>query len=207
MPSPLALIWPKSESLLNMPQLVLKRRDFLGITITGAAALFWKPAKAKALGGKLPEIGEQAPNFDLPGTLGGGASKNWNLADWAGRWLVLYFYPRDFTSGCTIEAHGFQESLKEFNAHQCDVAAVSADSVDDHESFCSSEGLDFTLLSDPEGKVSRQYGSWMAPYSLRHTFLIDPKGVLRARWTGVRPVGHAQDVLNTLVSEQSNSIA
>tara|TARA_B100001079_G_scaffold6906_1_gene5821 strand:- start:751 stop:1323 length:573 start_codon:yes stop_codon:yes gene_type:complete len=190
-----------------MPQLVLKRRDFLGITMTGATALFWKPSKAKALGGKLPEIGEQAPDFNLPGTLGGGASKNWNLDDWAGRWLVLYFYPRDFTSGCTIEAHGFQESLKEFNAHQCDVAAVSADSVDDHESFCSSEGLDFTLLSDPEGKVSRQYGSWMAPYSLRHTFLIDPKGVLRARWTGVRPVGHAQDVLKTLLSEQSNSIA
>ena len=190
-----------------MPQLVLKRRDFLGITMTGATALFWKPSKAKALGGKLPEIGEQAPDFNLPGTLGGGTSKNWNLDDWAGRWLVLYFYPRDFTSGCTIEAHGFQESLKEFNSHQCDVAAVSADSVDDHESFCSSEGLDFTLLSDPEGKVSRLYGSWMAPYSLRHTFLIDPKGVLRARWTGVRPVGHAQDVLKTLLSEQSNSIA
>ena len=190
-----------------MPQFVLKRRDFLGITMTGAAVLFWKPSKAKALGGKLPEIGEKAPRFDLPGTLGGGASKNWKLDNWAGRWLVLYFYPRDFTSGCTIEAHGFQESLKEFNAHQCDVAAISADSVDDHESFCSSEGLDFTLLSDPEGKVSREYGSWMAPYSLRHTFLIDPEGVLRARWTGVRPVGHAQDVLNTLVSEQSNSIA
>ena len=190
-----------------MPQLVLKRRDFLGLTVTGAAALFWKPSRARALGGKLPEIGEQAPDFDLPGTLGGGPSKDWSLKDWSGRWLVLYFYPRDFTSGCTIEAHGFQESLKDFNANQCDIAAVSADSVDDHESFCSSEGLDFTLLSDPEGKVSRQYGSWMAPYSLRHTFLIDPEGVLRASWTGVRPVGHAQDVLNTLVSEQSNSIA
>ncbi|WP_066907787.1 MULTISPECIES: peroxiredoxin [unclassified Synechococcus] len=185
----------------------MKRRDFLGITVTGAAALLCKPSKARALGGKLPEIGEQAPHFDLPGTLGGGPSKDWSLENWSGRWLVLYFYPRDFTSGCTIEAHGFQESLKEFNEHQCDIAAVSADSVDDHESFCSSEGLDFTLLSDPEGKVSRQYGSWMAPYSLRHTFLIDPKGVLRARWTGVRPVGHAQDVLNTLVSEQSHSIA
>ena len=206
MPSPLALIG-QSLIVTDMPQFVLKRRDLLGITMTGAAVLFWKPSKAKALGGKLPEIGEKAPGFDLPGTLGGGASKNWKLNNWAGRWLVLYFYPRDFTSGCTIEAHGFQESLKEFNAHQCDVAAISADSVDDHESFCSSEGLDFTLLSDPEGKVSREYGSWMAPYSLRHTFLIDPEGILRARWTGVRPVGHAQDVLNTLVSEQSNSIA
>ena len=186
-----------------MPQLALKRRDFLGFTVTGAAALFWIPSRARALGGKLPEIGEPAPQFNLPGTLGGGPSKNWGLDSWTGRWLVLYFYPRDFTSGCTIEAHGFQESIQDFNALKCDIAAVSADSIDDHESFCSSEGLGFTLLSDPEGEVSRQYGSWMAPYSLRHTFLIDPDGILRARWTGVRPVGHAEDVLNTLVSEQS----
>ena len=190
-----------------MPQFVLKRRDFLGITITGAAALFWKPVQTRALGGKLPELGEPAPKFNLPGTQGGGPSKDWNLDHWSGRWLVVYFYPRDFTSGCTIEAHGFQEALKDFNAHQCDIAAVSADSVDDHESFCSSEGLDFTLLSDPQGKVSREYGSWMAPMSLRHTFLIDPEGIMRARWTGVRPVGHAQEVLDTLVSEQSHSIA
>ena len=73
-----------------MPQFVLKRRDLLGITMTGAAVLFWKPSKAKALGGKLPEIGEKAPGFDLPGTLGGGASKNWKLDNWAGRWPVSY---------------------------------------------------------------------------------------------------------------------
>ena len=185
---------------------MLRRRDFLGITLSGAAALLWKPNKVRALGGKLPEIGIKAPDFDLPGTQAGGSISNWSLESWSGRWLVLYFYPRDFTSGCTIEAHGFQDSLKDFNAHNCDIAAVSADSVDDHESFCSSEGLDFTLLSDPEGKVSREYGSWMSPYSLRHTFLIDPKGVLQATWTGVRPVGHAQDVLDTLLSKQTNSI-
>ena len=190
-----------------MPQPELKRRDFLGITVAGAIAVLWKPSRATALGGKLPEIGSEAPSFRLPGTKGGGPTKEWSLNDWSGRWLVLYFYPRDFTSGCTIEAHGFQETLEDFNARDCDIAAVSADSVDDHESFCSSEGLDFTLLSDPEGQVSRDYGSWMAPYSLRHTFLIDPKGVLRATWTGVRPVGHAQDVLKTLLAEQGNSIA
>ena len=205
MPSPSALIWPKSEPFV-MPQHELRRRDFLGITLTGAAALLWKPAGVSALGGKLPEIGDKAPDFDLPGTQGGGATRDWNLDAWTGRWLVLYFYPRDFTSGCTIEAHGFQETLKDFNSNNCDIAAISADSVDDHESFCSSEGLDFTLLSDPEGKVSREYGSWMAPYSLRHTFLIDPEGVLRARWTGVRPVGHAQEVFKTLLAEQGNSI-
>ena len=90
---------------------------------------------------------------------------------------MLYFYPRDFTSGCTIEAHGFQDALTDFQGHNCEIAAISADSVDDHESFCTSEGLGFTLLSDPDGAVSRDYGSWMAPYSLRHTFLIDPEGL------------------------------
>ena len=181
-----------------MPQFVLKRRDLLGITMTGAAVLFWKPSKAKALGGKLPEIGEKAPGFDLPGTLGGGASKNWKLDNWAGRWLVLYFYPRDFTSGCTIEAHGFQEALSAFKKQGAEVIAISADSVSDHESFCSSEELKFPLLSDPDGVVSKAYGSWMAPYSMRHTFIIDPESVLQAVWTGVRPVGHANEVLSRL---------
>ena len=118
-----------------MPQPELKRRDFLGITVAGAIAVLWKPSRATALGGKLPEIGSEAPSFRLPGTKGGGPTKEWSLNDWSGRWLVLYFYPRDFTSGCTIEAHGFQETLKDFNARDCDIAAVSADSVDDHLSL------------------------------------------------------------------------
>ena len=94
--------------------------------------------------------------------------------------------------------------MADFEGHNCEIAAISADSVDDHESFCTSEGLGFTLLSDPDGAVSRDYGSWMAPYSLRHTFLIDPEGLLRARWTGVRPVGHAKEVLSTLIAEQNS---
>ena len=82
---------------------------------------------------------------------------------------------------------------------------ISADSVDDHESFCESEGLSFPLLSDPDGTVSKAYGSWMAPYSLRHTFLIDPDGVLRERWVAVRPNGHAQEVLDSLVAFQTKA--
>ena len=82
---------------------------------------------------------------------------------------------------------------------------ISADSVDDHESFCESEGLSFPLLSDPDGTVSKAYGSWMAPYSLRHTFLIDPDGVLRKRWVAVRPNGHAREVLDSLVSFQTKA--
>ena len=189
-----------------MPRLQLNRRGFLGIALAGSAGLLWKPNSALALGGALPDLGVEAPDFNLPGTKADNTTTTWSLKDWSGSWLVLYFYPRDFTSGCTIEAHGFQEVLNDFKSHNCDIAAISADSVEDHESFCSSEGLDFTLLSDPNGKVSRLYGSWMAPFSLRHTFLIDPKGILRARWTGVRPVGHAREVLETLISEEKSSV-
>ena len=189
-----------------MPRLQLNRRGFLGIALAGSAGFLWKPNGVMALGGALPDLGMEAPNFNLPGTKANNTSTAWSLKDWSGSWLVLYFYPRDFTSGCTIEAHGFQESLNDFKSHNCEIAAISADSIEDHESFCSSEGLDFTLLSDPNGTVSRLYGSWMAPVSLRHTFLIDPKGILRARWTGVRPVGHAQEVLETLISEEKTSV-
>ena len=85
------------------------------------------------------------------------------------------------------------------------MVGISADSVDDHVSFCESEGLSFPLLSDPDGTVSKAYGSWMAPYSLRHTFLIDPNGILRQRWVAVRPSGHAQEVLDVIADLQNNT--
>jgi peroxiredoxin Q/BCP len=121
-----------------------------------------------------------------------------SLADFRGHWLVLYFYPRDFTSGCTLEARGFQRDLAEFSAREAAVVGVSADDGESHASFCGSEGLAFPLLSDRDGRISRRYGSWIAPYSQRHTFLIDPQGTLRHRWTAVRPGGHSQEVLAVL---------
>jgi peroxiredoxin Q/BCP len=78
------------------------------------------------------------------------------------------------------------------------VVGVSADDVEEHASFCDSEGLVFPLLSDPGGTVSQRYGSWIAPFSQRHTFLIDPDGVIRARWVAVRPQGHSREVLDEL---------
>jgi peroxiredoxin Q/BCP len=120
------------------------------------------------------------------------------LGDFSGSWLVLYFYPRDFTGGCTLEARGFQNDLQAFQRAGAAVVGVSADDPDSHASFCSEEGLAFPLLSDPGGQVSRRYGSWIAPFSQRHTFLIDPQGVLRARWTAVRPSGHSREVLEEL---------
>ena len=176
-----------------------------------AAPLVWlyRPAVASALGGILPPVGEAAPDFDLaavvPDGTGGARSSQLSLADFRGHWLVLYFYPRDFTSGCTLEARGFQRDLAAFQAHGAAVAGISADDGESHESFCGSEGLAFPLLSDPDGAVSRRYGSWIPPYSQRHTFLVDPEGTLRQVWTAVRPAGHSAEVLAALEALQGSA--
>ncbi|MFM7085658.1 MAG: peroxiredoxin [Cyanobium sp.] len=194
--------------------MALRRRQILSGLSLGLAGLLLRPAQARALGGTAPSLGEPAPDFTLEGVVPLAAPEaavqadsaaeaavrtaQVNLADFRGRWLVLYFYPRDFTSGCTLEARGFQRNLEAFHAASAEVVGVSADGTDDHAAFCGSEGLVYPLLSDRGGQVSRRYGSWLAPFSLRHTFLIDPEGVLRASWTAVRPAGHASEVLAEL---------
>ena len=190
----------------------MNRRELLsGLALTSGALLL-RPAAARALGGTLPDTDAPAPSFSLdgvapaPGTAAAGSDPeptHLALDDFRGRWLALYFYPRDFTSGCTLEARGFQRALAEFESHGAAVVGISADAPEDHAAFCSSEGLVYPLLSDPGGEVSRRYGSWLPPFSLRHTFLIDPEGVLRRVWTGVRPAGHAQEVLAALLQLQA----
>ena len=185
----------------------LGRRSLLQGFFLLPAALLGRAPSALALGGVLPELNTPAPDFDLPGVTpdreGKPIESRLNLAAFRGRWLVLYFYPRDFTSGCTLEARGFQRDLASFEARGASVVGVSADDAESHASFCGSEGLAYPLLSDPAGEVSRRYGSWMAPYSLRHTFLIDPEGTLRQRWTGVHPAQHSQELLAALNTLQA----
>jgi len=185
----------------------LGRRSLLQGFLLLPAALLGRARSALALGGVLPELNTPAPDFDLPGVTpdreGKPIESRLNLAAFQGRWLVLYFYPRDFTSGCTLEARGFQRDLASFEARGASVVGVSADDAESHASFCGSEGLAYPLLSDPAGEVSRRYGSWMAPYSLRHTFLIDPEGTLRQRWTGVHPAQHSQELLAALNTLQA----
>ena len=185
----------------------LGRRSLLQGFFLLPAALLGRAPSALALGGVLPELDAPAPDFDLPGVTpdreGKPIESRLNLAAFRGRWLVLYFYPRDFTSGCTLEARGFQRDLASFEARGASVVGVSADDAESHASFCGSEGLAYPLLSDPAGEVSRRYGSWMAPYSLRHTFLIDPEGTLRQRWTGVHPAQHSQELLAALNTLQA----
>ena len=184
----------------------MRRRELLSGAAALIGALGLLPRSVKALGGVALVEGEPVPSFDLPGSSRLEPDRQiWRLSDFKGKWLAIYFYPRDFTGGCTIEARGFQTLHQTFLDADAEVLGISADSVDDHESFCASEELNFPLLSDPDGVVSKAYGSWMAPYSLRHTFLIDPQGILRQRWVAVRPSGHAAEVLDALRNLQNNT--
>lgn len=153
------------------------------------------PGPALAIGGKLPALNQPAPEFNLPTNTGDGAI---SLKDYEGKWLVVYFYPKDFTSGCTLEARRFQQDMPAYLSRNAQILGISADSIKSHTEFCDSEGLRFPLLADTKGTVSKAYGSWLGAVSARHTFIIDPKGILRHSFTGVNPVIHSQEVLATL---------
>ncbi|MDX2243259.1 MAG: peroxiredoxin [Leptolyngbyaceae cyanobacterium bins.302] len=152
-------------------------------------------AVATPLGGPLPALHQPAPAFTLPTNTGDGTI---SLSDYRGKWVVAYFYPRDFTPGCTLEARRFQEDMPKYLAHKAQVIGISVDDVDSHAEFCDSEGLKFPLLADEDGAVSKAYGAWLAPLSLRHTYIIDPDGQLQAIFTGVRPAIHSAEVLAKL---------
>jgi thioredoxin-dependent peroxiredoxin len=169
-------------------------RAILGVCLLCLGWLI-NPAAALALGGAQIPLGDPAPNFILPTNAGDGEIA---LADFHNQWVVLYFYPRDFTSGCTIEAQRFQRDIPEYQARNAQVIGISADSVESHADFCDAEGLEFPLLSDPKGEVSKAYGSWLGAMSLRHTYIIGPDGTMRARFLGVQPVIHSQEVLTAL---------
>ncbi|WP_320676811.1 peroxiredoxin [Prochlorococcus sp. MIT 1300] len=177
----------------------MDRRLFIKTSFIYMASLFSYPKTAYSLQTNRANIGEIAPNFQLEGTSNSGQiNSNWQLRNHLGVWLILYFYPKDFTSGCTIEAKGFEMLYPKFVKLNTEIAGISADNLNEHESFCSSAELSFTLLSDPNGKISREYDAWNPPYSARKTYLIDPKGIIRAKWENVNPRKHPLDVYNKL---------
>lgn len=153
------------------------------------------PAPAAAMGGPQVPLGDPAPEFTLPTNNGDGTI---SLSDYQDQWVVLYFYPKDFTSGCTLEAQRFQRDFAQYQQRGVQILGVSVDDVDSHAEFCDAEGLKFPLLSDPDGAVSKAYGSWLGAVALRHTYIIDPDGTMAARFLGVRPVTHSQEVLAKL---------
>ncbi len=169
-----------------------------GLAIAAAASL--SAADAHDSEAATPAVGAAAPSFTLTSDEG----RPTKLEDFRGKWVVLYFYPKDFTSGCTLEAHNFQEDLAKYTAANAVILGVSVDSADSHKSFCAKEGLNFRLLSDPDAKVSTAYGSVMEyegkKLSARNTFLIDPTGKLVKVYTGVKPATHSAEVLEALAS-------
>jgi peroxiredoxin Q/BCP len=182
---------------------MMSRRKFfstlLAICLVFLSFNFATPAFA--LGGKLPTVNQAAPDFSLPTNSGDGQV---SLSDYRGKWLVVYFYPKDFTSGCTIEARRFQQDLPKYLAKNTQIIGISADDVNSHAEFCDSEGLKFPLLADTDGKVSKAYGSWMSFISARHSFIIDPEGVLRETFVKVNPAIHSKEVFARLQELQAN---
>ncbi|HEY1435796.1 MAG TPA: peroxiredoxin [Thermoanaerobaculia bacterium] len=171
-----------------------------------AAALFVALAPVSALhaADAPPAVGAPAPPVSLTSNEG----KLTNLGDFKGKWVVLYFYPKDFTSGCTVEAHNFQRDLAQYEKANAVILGVSVDSASSHKDFCAKEGLSFKLLSDPDAKVSAEYASVMtyngAKLSARNTYIIDPTGKVAKVFLEVKPDGHSEQVLAALASLQKS---
>lgn len=150
-----------------------------------------------------PTEGNKAPTFALPNQEGAQVS----LDEFKGKWVVLYFYPKDFSSGCTVEAHNFQRDIDKYTEKNAVVVGVSVDNVDSHKGFCAKEGLNFKLLADSSHVVVQEYGSIMkyngSTIAARNTFLIDPAGVIRKVYLKVSPQGHSEQVLADLRQLQS----
>jgi peroxiredoxin Q/BCP len=148
------------------------------------------------------KIGDKAPRFSLSDT----NENEISSGDFRGKWLVLYFYPKDNTSGCTAEAIDFTAHIKDFKNLNAEVLGVSPDSCKSHQNFTQKHALRVNLLSDPEKKVLQDYGVWQAKSMygrkymgvVRTTYLVDPNGKIVAIWPKVSVKGHAQEVLSRL---------
>jgi thioredoxin-dependent peroxiredoxin len=176
----------------------------LGGILVGVVLVAVLAAKLRG-GDKTPAVGTAAPDFTLKSQEG----KPISLRDFKGKWVVLYFYPKDMTSGCTIEAHNFQRDLAKYDAKNAVILGVSVQDEKSHQEFCAKESLTFKLLADTDKEVSEKYDSVMnfgvAKLSARHTFLIDPNGVVRKVWTDVDVKKHSDDVLAALDQLQKSA--
>ena len=147
-------------------------------------------------------VNAAAPEFTLTTNEGKKAS----LKDYRGQWVVLYFYPKDFTSGCTLQARNFQRDQAKYAELKAVVLGVSVDTAESHKEFCAKEGLNFKLLSDTDAKVSNDYGSVMEyngmKLSARNTFVIDPEGKVARVFLKAKPASNSEEVLAALAELQ-----
>ena len=181
------------------------RMAILVSAIVAVIALIGILGMALRAGDKTPAVGSAAPDF----TLNSQDGKSISLHDYKGKWVVLYFYPKDMTSGCTIEAHNFQRDLAKYDVKNAVILGVSVQDEKSHQEFCAKESLTFKLLADTKKEVSEKYDSVMnlgvMKLSSRHTFLIDPNGVVRRVWTSVDVKTHSDDVLAAIDQLSKNN--
>lgn len=177
------------------------------VLITALLIVAFAVAPLTVMAASAPLVGSSAPEFTLTSQEGTPVS----LKDYRGKWVVLYFYPKDFTSGCTIEAHNFQRDQPQYQQKNAVVLGVSVDSADSHKQFCAKEGLNFKLLADTDHKVSSAYGSLtnlgLVKFASRHTFIISPEGKVAKAFTEVNPNKHSEEVLAALAELQTQSPA
>jgi len=158
--------------------------------------------KAKAAS-DTPAVGAAAPNFTLPSQ----EDKPVSLSDYKGKWVVLYFYPKDQTTGCTIEAHNFQRDMAKYDAANAVVLGVSLDTVEGHKAWCAKDTFSFKLLADPDHKVVDAYGVPVMArgdmkFASRQTFLISPAGKVVKYWPKVDVQTHSEEVLAEIAANK-----
>ena len=151
----------------------------------------------------IVQAGATAPNFTLPSQ----EDKPVSLTDYKGKWVVLYFYPKDQTQGCTIEAHNFQRDMAKYDALNAVVLGVSLDTVESHKAWCAKDTFSFKLLADPDHKVVDAYGVPLMThgdmkFAARDTFLISPAGKIVKVWEKVDPNVHSDEVLAEIAANK-----
>lgn len=160
--------------------------------------------RAVSVAGELPKVGEPAPDFNLPDA----QSQRHQLSDYAGKWLVLYFYPKDDTPGCTKEACNFRDDLFHLEKLGAKVVGVSVDDTESHAEFARKYSLPFPLLSDKDGKVAERYGALLnlglIRKAKRYTFLIDPQGNIAKVYLSVDTSRHSQEIIDDLKQLTNN---
>jgi peroxiredoxin Q/BCP len=178
---------------------MVRKAMWIAVVAFAAAATAGTSARAA----DMLQPGAKAPEFSLPSQ----EDTNISLSQYKGKWVVLYFYPKDMTTGCTIEAHNFQRDLPKYEAANAVVLGVSLDTVESHKTFCSKDSLTFKLLADPDHKVIDAYGVPLMThgdmkFAQRDTYLISPDGKIAKVWTGVNPNTHSDDVLAEIESQK-----
>ena len=180
--------------------MITMRRQLLGALAAGLPALLIASAlpgaTALAESAAVPAVGQPAPAFKLQDQAG-----KWHtLADYKGKWVAVYFYPKDDTPGCTTQACSFRDNVFAFNKEGAVILGISVDDVESHKAFAEKHGLPFTLLADADKAVSKRYGvlkTYMGVMEMarRDTFLIDPQGHIAKHYESVDPEGHSAVVL------------